>query len=723
MAVWRYRWRVLLLAVAVAVLAAVVGSRVVGHLSSAGYFDRHAESSVVAEELNARFHTGVTGVVVMADSTAPVTDPRTDSAGMRLTRDLARVPGVVSVRSWWNSADRQLVADGGRSTLIEVALTSDERAMRHAVRDIESGFTGEHAMFTLSVTGDAVIAQYIEDRTGHDLGVAEVYSLPLVALVLLWTFGSLAAAALPLVSGMLAIVGTAAVIDVLTRWTEVSSFAMNLTTALGFGLSVDYSLILVSRFREELAERRSVAESLRRMYATAARTVLFSALAVTIGFATLLLFPMPLFRSLGLASVAVVLWAGAAALLVTPALLAVVGPGIERGGLPGRLGGSDPIASRAMWSALAERVLRRPVLVLISGSAVLVVLGLPFTGARFGFIDQRWIPPGAPSSVVAGQVAGRFPLATGAAPVVLLTEADPRSPAVSTYLTAVSSRPEVIGVTGPQGTYVHGRLAGHRPDTPGAPEGRGTWFTVSTALDPSGDQAQALVRRLRAGPAPGPVLVGGTTAALIDFTAGVRHQLSISVPLAVAGLFAVILLLLRSVLIPLKAVVMNVLSMTASFGALVFVFQDGHLLSLVGARPTGRLDPMLPTIMVCIVFAVSMDYELIMVHRIREAYLATGDNRAAVVTGLSRTGRLVTSASLVVIVTVGALASSPLTAPKVMGVGLALAVAVDATIVRCLLVPAFMGIAGRWNWWLPGRPGSRGAIPAQVPAPTPTSTI
>ncbi|GAB2967609.1 MMPL family transporter [Streptomyces pseudoechinosporeus] len=717
----RHRIPVLLAVLVVAAVAVPFAGGVSDRLSSGGFTDPAAESAEAEELLADRFGTGVPNLVLLARAPGSVDDPAAAAAGRDLTGRVARLPGVLSAGSYWTTPDATaLKARDGRSALVLVRLDGGENEIRATAERLVPRLTGRQGMLRVSATGSAQVAVEMQRHSEEDLLQAEAFAAPVVLLILLLVFGSAVAAALPLLVGLLAVLGTFLVLRVLSTVTSVSVFATNITTALGLGLAIDYSLFIVTRYREELARGHSTTEAVAESVRTAGRTVLFSALTVALSLTALLVFPLYFLRSLACAGVAVVALAALAALVVLPAALAVLGPRIDaldirpplrrlfrrtarRDRDPGPRATSE---ERGFWHRLATRVMRRPVLYGAAVVAVLVVLGLPFGRASFGLADDRVLPADAAAHRTAQLLREQFASRESAAlPVVLPTvDATDSAERIDAYAARLSGLPDVARVDAATGSYERGRRvapagsASGRFAAPGA-----TWLSVVPSVEPYSSAGTKLVQRLRtADRAPGSVLVGGEAAQLTD----TRDALASRTPeaaLIIGGTTLVLLLLFTgSLLIPVKAVVLNLLSLTATFGAMVYVFQEGHLRALVGDfTVTGMVDISIPVLMFCVAFGLSMDYEVFLLSRIKEVYAETGDNTRAVAVGLERTGRLVSAAAALVAVVMIALATSGLTVLKLLGVGLALAVLMDATLVRGILVPAVMRLAGRANWWAP----------------------
>jgi RND superfamily putative drug exporter len=507
----------------------------------------------------------------------------------------------------------------------------------------------------------------------------------------------------------MAVAGTFAALSVLAELTEVSVFALNLTTALGLGLAVDYSLLVVSRFREEMALGRSPAEAVGVTLRTAGRTVLFSSATIAVALSALLVFPLYFLRSFAYAGIAVVAVAALASLVTLPALLFVLGPRVDRLRV-GRRRSAVP-SSTGFWNRLASLVMRRPVLAAAPVVGVIAVLTVPFLGVNFGLPDDRVLPAEASQARQVGDVLrGEFASQdSGALPVVLqgvdgATPAE-RDAAVASYATALSRVGDVARVDFAGGTVADGRLVA--PAQPGAVErmvrGADAYLQVVPSVDPNGPAAEALVDAVRAVPAPtaaGERLVGGPSAQLVDAKGTIGSRLPLAIGLIAATTFVLLFLFTGSVVLPLKALVINAVSIVGVLGAMVWVFQDGNLSEVLGFTPT-PLSLTMPLLMFCVAFGLSMDYEVFLLGRIKEQHDAGADTVTAVASGLERTGRIVTTAAALLAITFFAFTTSKVSFLQLFGLGTGLAIVLDATLVRGVLVPALMRIMGRLNWWAP----------------------
>ncbi|MFF0020384.1 MMPL family transporter [Streptomyces sp. NPDC005496] len=676
----------LLLALLVTALAVVAGSGVADRLGSGGWEDPDAQSTYATEALEHRFPASQPNLLLLVDAgRASVDDPAVAAEAKRLAARLASERGVTGVGSYWQSGSPALKAEDGHEALVAARITGDEKTAGETLDRLAPAFRGTHGPVEVRVGGPVAVRHEMQTTIREDLTRAELIALPVTLVLLVMVFGSAVAALLPLGVGIIAILGTNAVLRGLTELTDVSVFAMNLTTALGLGLAVDYALFIVRRFREELSAgaepRAAVATTLR----TAGRTVLFSALTVAVSLAAMLLFPQYFLRSFAYAGIAVVLLAAGAALVLLPAALVLLGHrvnALDLRRLP-RRGRPRRTAEGAAWGRTADLVMRRAPVFALATTVALVVLGLPFLGVRFGTADDRQLPSTAESHTVQQHIRDGFPGSPGGG-LEVLAEGRATRAEYAAYKDRIAALPGVLRVDGP------------------LVEGDSAYFTVLPKGEAVDDAAQRLVGDLRAADAPFGTAVTGTAAVLVDS----KHAIADRLPWAVAFIALVTLLLVflltGSVLVPLQAVLLNALSLTAMFGAVVWVFQDGHLSGLLGFTDTGSIETTLPVLMFCVAFGLSMDYGVFLLSRIKEEYDATGDHRESVRFGLQRTGGLITAAAVILAVVMVAIGTSRVTNTKMLGLGIALAVLMDAMIVRSLLVPAVMRLTGRATWWAPG---------------------
>jgi uncharacterized membrane protein YdfJ with MMPL/SSD domain len=710
--VYARRRLVLVIGAIVVVAAAVWGTGVFGALQSAGGFSAPGSQSQQESDLAARaFGRDAADVVVLYSSPRlTVQDPAFRAA---VTRSLAMLPArdVRSAATYWSTRSPQFAGAGGHATYAVLELAGGTDSARTANYQAIKGHLSVPGLST-QVGGQVPTMSAINKQVTSDIGRAEGISMPVLLILLLVIFGSLAAASLPLAIGGIGILGSFAALRLLTLVTNVSLYSINITTILGLGLAIDYGLFMVSRFREELTRQETTADAVAATVATAGRTIAVSGITVAVALASLMLFPETFLRSMGFGGVATVLVDMLAALTVLPALLAVLGPRVNALRVRGLVRRRPVTVEQARlvhsrdeqgrdgqgrdeqsggWYRIARSVMRRPVAYVVVILLVLLALASPFRSITWGGTDARALPAGAPARVVAEALARDFP-GNPSSPVEILTRlpGPAAAPAQQAALAAyVRSLDRVPGVSSAALTGVRGDIA--RVD-------------LRYAADPYSATARDIVTAVRAVPPPagGHVYVGGVTAELVDELSSLGHTLPWMALVMCLATFVLLFLAFGSVVLPLKAIVMNVLSLSATFGVIVWIFQEGHLSGLLRFTPTGTIDPSMPILMLAIIFGLSMDYEVFLLSRIRERYDLTGDNTAAVASGLQRTGGLITSLAFLLVIVVGAFSASGITFIKLMGVGMIVALVVDATVVRILLVPATMRLLGRANWWAPG---------------------
>jgi RND superfamily putative drug exporter len=683
----RRAWAVLLAGIAVVVAAGVYGAGVFDALSQGGFDDPDSESSrALAVERETFGNQSVDVVAIFSSEDLAARDPEFRAA---VDEVLAGVPedAVATVRSYYDTRSPDMVSEDGHAVQVHVSLAGDTQDelldnWDRVEPTLESEELDTELAGAFAVYGD------VNEITSEDLRRAEEISLPIVLLLALLIFGSLVAAAMPALVGALAVVGSLAVVRLLTEATEVSVFSVNVITLLGMGLAIDYALFVISRFREELLklpadDPTASSTAIVRTMATAGRTVLFSGLTVAAALSSLLVFPQNFLRSMGYGGIAAVIIAMLAALTVLPATLRLLGRRIDAGRMPWRR--HRPVSvgdEHGWWARLAHAVMARPIVVVVAVSAVLLAIASPFLHATFGSVDHRVLPADAPAHVAADKLAEEFGGETSSASLLLrgTSEAD-----VAAYTREVEA---VDGVTAVQ---------------PVADEGDTTLLRASWDGNGQSQESQDRVSEIRdLEPASGEVLVGGITADTVDLIDSVGDHL-LWMGLIIVGVMLVLLFLaFGSVVLPFKAIVMNVVSVTASFGVVTWIFQDGNLSDVLGFESMGFLDATNPILMFAILFGLSMDYEVFLLSRVREEWDRTHDNDRAVAVGLQKTGRIITSAALLLAVVIGAFGLSGIVFMKMIGIGMLVALLLDATVVRALLVPATMKLLGRWNWWAPG---------------------
>jgi uncharacterized membrane protein YdfJ with MMPL/SSD domain len=722
--------RILAVAVLVLVAAAVFGLPVAKSLSAGGFQDPASESAQAIKLLTEKFGQSDQQLVLMVTAPGGAASDQARRVGTDIVAQVQRSPGVFNVASAWTSPptkpsrlDTDLVSKDGKSDLIVANLEGGENNAQKFAKTIAKQVVHDRDGVTVRAGGVAMVYDEINQQNERDLLLMESIAIPLSFLVLVWVFGGLLAAALPVALGGLAIVGSMSVLRLISFSTDVSTYALNLSSALGLALAIDYTLLIVSRYRDELADGTEPDEALVRTMATAGRTVLFSATTVALSMAVMVLFPMYFLKSFAYAGVATVAFVAAAAILVTPAAIVLLGPRLDaldvRRGARRLFGRPDPVrkpVEELFWYRSTKFVTRRAVPIGLAVIALLLLLGVPFLRVKWGMPDDRVLPTTASAHAVGDQLRHDFTDDSATAvPVVVPDARGVRPSDLDRYAADLSRVPDVSAVSAPTGTFVRGSRVGPPSAATGLAQGS-AFLTVASTAPLFSQASDAQLDRLHAvaGPADRPVQMGGLAQINRDSVRGITTHLPLVLGLIGIITFALLFLLTGSVVLPLKALVCNVLSLTAAFGALVWIFQEGHLAAM-GTTPSGTLVANIPVLLFCVAFGLSMDYEVFLVSRIREYWLesiaarpATADKRSiradndeSVALGLARTGRVVTAAALVMSISFAALMPAQVSFMRMFGLGLSLAVLADATLVRVVLVPAFMHVLGQWSWWAP----------------------
>ena len=721
----RRRRRVLLLAAVAFFVSGALGGGVAERLSSGGFEDPDAESTRVEQVLADEFDTGTPNVLLLVEArNGDVNDPAVVTAGQALAEELGaeEADGVqmTEVLSYWAlPPGNPLASAEGDMALVLGRFPDDDNGLVEAAREWRETYERDDpaSPITVRVGGFGPVFAEINETIEADLLRAEMIAIPLTLVLLLLVFGSVVAATLPLVIGALSVVGTFLVLLVVNQFTEVSVFALNMTTAMGLGLAIDYALFIVSRYREELRAGHEPPEAVRRTVRTAGKTVLFSALTVAASLSALLVFDIAFLRSFAYAGLAVSTLAGLYAIVVLPAMLAALGPRINALTLWKR---SVTPSEEGFWHRMAVVVMRRPIPVTFVVLTVLLFLGSPFLNLRLGFPDDRVLPESKPTREVHDIIRDDFSSEeAGAISVVMTGIADPdgRSADVDAYARELAVVPGVTRVDAETGVYCGsaGNVGGFACE-PGQPlpvdaavltdrfsRPAATYLSVVPDVEPLSDEGEALAERIRdtAPSFAGERLVGGQSAQLIDAKDSIFGDLPLALGIIAVVTFVLLFLMFGSVVVPLKALVLNVLSLSATFGAMVWVFQDGNGSGLLDFTPTGALTATIPVLMFCVAFGLSMDYEVFLLSRVKEEHDNGADNVQSVARGLEKTGRIVTAAALLISIVFLAFATSEVSFIKLFGIGLTLAVLLDAFVIRGTLVPAFMRLAGEANWWAP----------------------
>jgi putative drug exporter of the RND superfamily len=624
------------------------------------------------------------------------------------------VSGVASAWTGPPPVASQLISNDGKTGLIAVGINGGGSAAQRNANTLADEFVGHRGDVTVAAGGPAMAYAEINAQSEHDLVLMEAIAIPLSFAVLVWVFGGLFAAMLPICVGILSIVCSMAALKLVTLFTEVSTFALNLTIAMGLALAVDYTLLIVSRYRDERADGVPPDEALIRTMSTAGRTVAFSALTVGLSMIALAIFPMYFLKSFAIAGIAVVGLTACAALVVTPAAIVLLGDRIDAldiRRLGRRLFRRPPATwqqplEKNFWYRSTKLAIRFAVPLGIAVTALLLTLGSPFLHLKWGFPDDRMLPTSASARQIGDALREDFSNDSDASVTAVIPDMTGIGPVeLARYAADLSLLPDVARVSAPTGTYVDGVRAGP-PSAPSGLTDNAAFLTINSNAVLYSDASENQLNRLHLviGPGGKEVVFGGTAQVNHDNAAAISSRLPTVLAVMAAISFVLLFLLTGSVVLPLKALLLNVLSLTATFGALVWIFQDGHL-GAFGTTPVGTLVAHVPVLLFCIAFGLSMDYEVFLISRIREYWLASGrtpaDNDEAVSLGLARTGRVVTAAALLMSISFAALIASHVSIMRMFGLGLTLAVLVDATLVRMILMPAFMHMLGKANWWAP----------------------
>ncbi|OBI48383.1 MMPL family transporter [Mycobacterium sp. E787] len=715
--------RIIAIAILVFIGAAIFGIPVAKSLSPGGFQDPNSESAHAIKILTDKFGQSGQQMLIMVTSPAGANSEQARKAGTDVARDVGGSPLVYNVTAAWTAppqAAADLFSKDGKSGLIVINLRGGENYAQSNAQTLADQFVHDRDGVTVRAGGPAMQYAQINKQNQDDLVLMEMIALPLSFLVLIWVFGGLLAAALPMALGALAVVGSMTVLRLITFTTEVSIFALNLSTALGLALAIDYTLLIVSRYRDELAEGSDPHEALIRTMATSGRTVLFSAVTVALSMLATVAFPMYFLKSFAYAGVATVAFVATASIVVTPAAIVLLGSRLDaldvRRLIRHALRRPDPLhrpVEEWFWYRSSKFVMRRWAPIGLGVMALLLLLGLPFFSVKWGFPDDRVLPTSASSHQVGDELRTGFAHDSATAvPVVVPDVRGLSAAALDTYAADLSRVPDVSGVSAPDGTFVGGNRVGPPSAATGLADGS-AFMTVSSTAPLFSQANDTQLRRLHQVPGPGgrSVEMGGVAQVNRDSVDAVTDRLPLVLGLMAAVTFILLFLLTGSVVLPVKALMCNVLSLSAAFGALVWIFQDGHLGAL-GTTPSGTLVANMPVLLFCIAFGLSMDYEVFLISRIREYWLeyrpakptakeAHAANDEAVAHGVARTGRVITAAALVMSMSFAALIAAHVSFMRMFGLGLVLAVFADATLVRMVLVPAFMHVMGRWNWWAP----------------------
>ena len=678
---------VLVISLLTLIVAGAIGFQAFGKLDGGGYNDPSSESSRAFEYLKSDFDVQDPAVILVIDAPdSNVDDPRVRQSVNAITAKVSATKGVSRVISYWSTGSPQLLSDDRKAGYLFAYADDDSFDGLSAIaKKVEDQLGNKYEGLSIYYTGTGAVGDAINTKIGDDLKKSEAIAIPLTFILLLFVFGGVIASAMPLVVGISAILGSFFIIYLLTLITDVSIYAMNLITGLGLGLGIDYSLLIVNRFREELHQGKSIQESVVRTVATAGRTVFFSGLTVLVTLASLLLFPLNFLKSFGYAGIAVVALAVLGALIPLPATLALLGNRIDKWVI--RKSSVTP-KEDGRWADLARFVMRRPLTITVLTLILLGILAAPIRNIAFGQTDVTVLPKTHPVAQTSQLIDARFP-GREATPVEFLfidgaTSLPPQE--IESYKSKVK---EVSGITHiTENTIVNGIVR----------------FQAIHKMSPRTADAQRLITEIRDIPAPAGLLIGGVAADYTDTQNGIAGAL----PMALGWVLLSVLILLfaftGSVILPIKAILLNVLSLSATLGVITWIFIEGNLARYLGDFTiTGTVDTGMIILMLLTTFGLSMDYEVFLLSRIKEEYDKSGNNTESVAYGLQKSARIVTAAALILSVVFAAFILSGVTSIKILGLGVAFAILLDATVVRALLVPALMRMFGDANWWAPAK--------------------
>ena len=666
-------------------VAGAVGSLIFSRLDSGGYSDPNSDSYKVYEYLRDDLKVEDPAVVVVIDAgNRDVTEPAVAQQALALEKLMAQEEGVTRTLSFWGAgSDANLKSADGKAAY--VLIFGEGEAFSPGSQDLgklfQEKYDGEFSGLRLYAGGVAVVGHAITKKISDDLKIAEAVSIPLTFILLAFVFGALAASAMPLIVGVSAIVGAFFILYLISLFTAVSVYSLNLTTGMGLGLGIDYALLMVNRFREELNKGKSVDESVITTMATAGKTVFYSGLTVLVTMVSLTFFPLPFLKSFGYAGVSVVALAVVGAIFGLPPILAMMGKRINKG--PVRKSAMTP-KDDGRWADTARFVMRRPVPIVLLSLIALGIMAAPLQNISFSQGDSRMLPASNPAAIATALQTERFPGQTGTPIEIITFDGANKVDALNEYANRISQVPGIVGVVPPQVIGEDVRIVAYQSMLPRTPE------------------SQKLIHDLRDVKAPTGTLIGGVAADYTDSQDGISRTLPWAFGWIAISVLLLVFIFTGSIILPIKAVLLNVLSLAATMGVLTWVFIDGNLQWLVGSfTVTGSLDTSIVILIAVVVFGLSMDYELFLLSRIREEHLEGRSNVESVATGLQRSARIITAAAVLLAVVFAAFVTSGVTSIKTMGFGVALAVLLDATLIRALLVPALMRLMGERNWWAP----------------------
>ena len=668
--------------VALIALGALAGLAI-PRLSGGGYSNPNSDSARAGKYLIETFHVKDPAIILEVKSSTSITDPTVVAKAIALEKAVAAEPGVLKTLSFWSAGAAPTLAskDQKAAYLFIYSPENDPTNAKALGKLITAKYDGDYNGLHIYVNGIAAFNSALSDKISKDLAVAEEISIPLIFILLLFVFGGLIASATPLIVGVSAIIGSLAIIYLVSLATGVSIFALNLVTGMGLGLGIDYALLMVNRFREELHHGKDVESAIVNTVKTAGKTVFYSGITVIITLASLTFFPLMFLKSFGYAGMAVVATAIIAALIPFPAILALIGHRIDK--FVVRKSAITPKAD-GRWAQTARFVMRRPVAVVVLSLTVLAIIASPIRNVVFSQADARVMPANSPIAIANATASADFPGQEGNPIEFVIPHGAALTSEVASYQAKIQNISGIVRV--------------------GQPEimGNDLRFTAVHSMNPRTNEAESLIKKVRAVQAPTGTLIGGVAADYTDTQAGIAKTLPWALGWIGLGVLILLFLFTGSVILPIKAVVLNIISLAAMMGALTWIFIDGHMTWLVGAfTNTHTIDTSMVILISVVTFGLSMDYEVFLLSRIKEEHESGLGNEDAVATGLQRSARIITAAAVLLAIAFAAFITSGVTNIKTLGFGVAFAVILDATVVRGLLVPALMRLFGERNWWAP----------------------
>jgi RND superfamily putative drug exporter len=665
------------------IFAGTIGSGVFGKLESGGYSDPKSDSMKVFDYLTDVFKVKDPAVVLVVETKDGITNPKVIASATKLEGEIKSEPGVESTLSYWSAGGAPSLksTDGKSAFLFIYSQSVDWDKVQSLGKQVQAKYDGNYEDLKIYASGTGVFAEAINSKISKDLALAESISIPLTFILLAFVFGALVASAMPLLVGVSAILGSLLILYLLSLFTGVSVFALNLITGLGLGLGIDYSLLIVNRFREELHRGRSVEESIKRTVETAGKTVFYSGLTIVITLAALMLFPQMFLKSFGYAGVTVVIMAVLGSLIALPALLAILGHRVDKGVV--RRSSLTP-KEDGRWAQTARFVMRRPVAVVVLSLMLLTVLAAPIKNIVFSQVDSRVLPASNPAAFASNIISERFPGQEGNPIEIIVPKGAFMGTQINQYTTEIAKVPGIVRIGDSQVS------------------GDDVRVTAVHSMSPSTPEAEALINEVRKIRAPEGTLIGGVAADYADTQIGIAKTMPWALLWIAIGVLVLLFAFTGSIILPIKAVILNILSLAATMGAITWIFVDGHLKWLVGDfTTTGAVDTGSIILVAVVAFGLSMDYEVFLLSRIKEEHDAGKSNIESVATGLQRSARIITAAAGLLAIVFSSFMLSGVTSIKMLGFGVAFAIVLDATLVRALLVPALMRLFGERNWWAP----------------------